>query len=74
MEQSIQTYNLLSESRDLLDVVHCETIDASSVLHDWKFGPHLHARLHQILLIESGSGKASLEGEPTDIPTRSPRR
>ena len=60
---SIQTYNLFGESRDLPDVVHCETIAARSVLHNWEFAPHRHARLHQILLIERGGGEASLEGQ-----------
>lgn len=62
VKRSIQTYNLFGESRDLPDVVHCETITARSVLHDWEFPPHRHARLHQILLIESGGGQATLEG------------
>jgi AraC family transcriptional activator of pobA len=60
--RSIQTYNLFGEASDLPDVVHCETIAARSVLHEWEFVPHRHARLHQILLIESGGGKATLEG------------
>jgi AraC family transcriptional regulator, transcriptional activator of pobA len=60
--RSIQTYNLFGEARDLPDVVHCETIAARSVLHEWEFAPHRHARLHQILLIERGGGQASLEG------------
>jgi AraC family transcriptional regulator, transcriptional activator of pobA len=59
--RSIQTYNLFGEAGDLPDVVHCETIAARSVLHDWKFEPHRHARLHQFLLIESGGGRARLE-------------
>lgn len=59
--QSIQTYNLFGESRDLPDVVHCETIEARSSLHDWEFAPHRHGRLHQILLIESGEGLARLD-------------
>jgi AraC family transcriptional activator of pobA len=59
--RSIQTYNLFGEAGDLPDVVHCETIAARSVLHDWKFEPHRHARLHQLLLIESGGGHARLE-------------
>jgi AraC family transcriptional activator of pobA len=42
--------------------MHCETIAARSVLHDWELEPHRHARLHQLLLIESGSGTAQLEG------------
>ena len=60
--RSIQTYNLFGEARDLPDVVHCETIAARSVLHDWEFAAHRHGRLHQILLIERGGGQASLEG------------
>src|SRR5665647_431969 len=60
--RSVQTYNLFGEAGDLPDVVHCETIAARSVLHEWEFAPHRHARLHQILLIERGSGQATLEG------------
>jgi len=60
--QSIRTYNLFGEAEDLPDVVHCETIAARSVLHEWEFAPHRHARLHQILLIERGGGRATLEG------------
>jgi AraC family transcriptional activator of pobA len=59
--RSIQTYNLFGEAGDLPDVVHCETIAARSVLHDWHFEPHRHARLHQFLLIERGGGQARLE-------------
>ncbi len=59
---AIQVYNLFGEHADLPDVVHCETIPARSVLHDWRFPPHRHARLHQLLLIESGGGQATLEG------------
>jgi AraC family transcriptional activator of pobA len=59
---SIQVYNLFGESGDLPDVVHCETIPARSVLHDWRLAAHRHARLHQVLLIESGGGQATLDG------------
>ena len=58
----ILSYNLFGEVRDLPDVVHCETIAARSVMHDWEFAPHRHARLHQILLIARGGGRATLEG------------
>lgn len=58
----IQVYNLFGESKELPDVVHCETIAARSVLHDWKFAAHRHARLHQVLLIERGGGEATLDG------------
>jgi AraC family transcriptional activator of pobA len=60
--RTVQTYNLFVEAADLPDVVHCETIAARSVLHEWEFAPHRHARLHQILLIERGGGQATLEG------------
>jgi AraC family transcriptional regulator, transcriptional activator of pobA len=59
--RSIETYNLFGEAGDLPDVVHCETIAARSILHDWHIAPHRHARLHQFLLIESGGGKARIE-------------
>lgn len=57
----IKTYNLFGEAEDLPDVVHCETIAARSVRHDWKIAPHRHARLHQFLLIEGGGGEAIVE-------------
>jgi AraC family transcriptional activator of pobA len=62
VNRTVRTYNLFGEAGDLPDVVHCETIAARSVLHGWEFAPHRHARLHQILLIESGGGQATLEG------------
>ena len=57
----IQNFNLYGESRDFPDVVHCETIEVRSQLHNWEFRPHRHARLHQLLLIESGGGEVLLE-------------
>jgi len=59
---SIRNYNLFGEDRDFPDVAHCETIEARSTLHDWEFAPHRHARLHQILLVQDGGGRAGLEG------------
>ncbi|MCG8443595.1 MAG: helix-turn-helix domain-containing protein [Caulobacterales bacterium] len=58
----IATYNLFGEVGDLPDVVHCETIETRSLLHDWEFAPHRHAGLHQVLLVENGQGRASLDG------------
>ncbi|MAQ83025.1 MAG: AraC family transcriptional regulator [Maritimibacter sp.] len=63
----ILTYNLFGESTDLPDVVHCETIETRSRLHDWEFAPHRHARLHQALFIETGGGQASLDGMTLDL-------
>jgi AraC family transcriptional activator of pobA len=59
---TIKVYNLFGEAGDLPDVVHCETIAARSVLHDWVLAAHRHARLHQVLVIESGGGEVSLDG------------
>jgi len=59
----IQSFNLFGEFADLPDVVHCETIEARSRLHDWEFTPHRHQRLHQVLLIEQGGGEGTLDGE-----------
>ena len=59
---AIQVYNLFGESSDLPDVVHCETITSRAVLHDWKLAVHRHARLHQVILIDSGGGEATLDG------------
>jgi len=69
---TIKTYNLFGEAADLPDIVHCETIAARSVAHDWKIAPHRHARLHQFLLVESGGGQVLIEGRahalaPSDI-------
>lgn len=64
----ILSYNLFGEVRDLPDVVHCETIAARSVPHDWAFPPHRHARLHQVLLIARGGGHATIEGREHRLP------
>ncbi len=53
---------LFGESTHLPDVMHCETIAARSALHDWELAPHRHARLHQILLLQSGGGTAHIDG------------
>jgi AraC family transcriptional activator of pobA len=58
----IQSYSLFGESTHLPDVLHCETIAARSVLHDWELAAHRHARLHQILVLSSGGGVAHLDG------------
>jgi len=62
---------LFGESTQLPDVVHCETIAARSSLHDWELAPHQHAHLHQLLLVQKGSGVAHLEGRPVALTDRS---
>lgn len=59
---AIRSYSLFGESAHLPDVMHCETIAARSALHGWELAPHRHARLHQVLLLQSGGGAAHLEG------------
>lgn len=66
-QTAILNYNLFGEAGDLPDVVHCETIEARSRLHDWEFAPHRHARLHQILFVETGGGRASLDGKVREL-------
>lgn len=63
----IQSFALFGESIHLPDVLHCETIAERSVLHDWELSPHLHARLHQVLLLSGGGGTASLDGASSPI-------
>lgn len=58
----IQNFALFGDHRDLPDVVHIETIETRSLLHDWEFTPHRHAGLHQVLLVQSGGGTANLDG------------
>lgn len=57
----IPSYNLFGESAELADVIHCETIAARSTLHDWELAPHRHARLHQVLLLQAGGGRAQID-------------
>ncbi|WP_298213342.1 hypothetical protein [Acidovorax sp.] len=71
---SIQPYSLFGESQHLPDVLHCETITARSVLHDWELAPHRHQRLHQVLLIESGGGVAPSMASSTPWPRHAHQR
>lgn len=64
----IFNYNLFGEVGDLPDVVHCETIEARSQLHNWEFVPHRHANLHQVLHLAEGSGSVTLDGDICEIP------
>lgn len=58
----IDSYNLFGETAELADVLHIETIRARSELHDWELRPHRHARLHQLLLLSEGGGRAEIDG------------
>ncbi len=58
--REVRDYSLYGESAHLPDVMHCETIAQRSVLHDWEFAPHRHARLHQLMLLAEGHGTLRL--------------
>lgn len=59
--QNVQNFNLFGEHEDLPDVVHCEEIETRSLIHDWEFQAHRHSGLHQFLLLDAGSGTATLD-------------
>ena len=59
---AIRSYGLFGETANLPDPLHIETIAARSALHDWELAPHRHVRLHQLLLLQRGSGALHLEG------------
>lgn len=59
----VLSHGLFGESSHLPDVMHCEPIAARSALHDWELAPHRHDRLHQLLLLKSGTGTAHLDGQ-----------
>jgi AraC family transcriptional activator of pobA len=69
--RDLHSYSLFGESAHLPDVLHCETIEARSALHDWELGAHRHARLHQVLLVQAGGGVARLEGGDFPLAPRS---
>ncbi|MDK3018733.1 helix-turn-helix domain-containing protein [Pseudodonghicola flavimaris] len=58
---AIRNYNLFGETAEVPDVVHCETIHERSQLYGWELRPHRHARLHQVLMLQSGGGSARIE-------------
>lgn len=62
---SIRSYSLFGESSPFPDVLHCETIAARSMLHSWELASHRHSRLHQLLLLRTGRGRAWLESGET---------
>ena len=68
---TIRSYALFGETANLPDPLHIETIAARSALHDWELAPHRHVRLHQLLLLRSGSGRLHLEGEALPLPPMS---
>ena len=62
--QNIRAYRLYGESTGQFapEFVHVETISARSRLHDWSISPHTHPGIHQLLLVDSGSGLLIADG------------
>lgn len=61
----IPTYMLYGEDNGwpMPDMMHCESIEARSRLHDWHIKPHQHAGLLQALYLERGSAQLHLDGQ-----------
>lgn len=60
----VPTYALYGEpgARDGAELVHCETIEDRSRLHDFRIAAHRHDQLFQLLLLLGGSGEVVLDG------------
>ena len=63
----IDNFNLFGELSDLPDVVHCETIEVRSALHDWELTPHRHGRLHQFLMLHRGAARGRFDDAEVDL-------
>ncbi|MAM60696.1 helix-turn-helix domain-containing protein [Maritimibacter sp. UBA3975] len=63
----IANFNLFGELADLPDVVHCETIEVRSALHDWELTPHRHGRLHQFLMLHRGHARGRFDDVEVDL-------
>jgi AraC family transcriptional activator of pobA len=44
------------------EVLHCETLRARAVKHDWRFRPHRHPGMHQFFCVRRGQGLATIDG------------
>ena len=64
MPHAIPVFNLYGEHQawPTPDLVHCESIEVRSRLHDWHIRPHQHSGLLQILYVRRGSAQVQLDG------------
>lgn len=49
------------------DMVHCESIAARSILHNWQIRPHQHIGLFQILYLSAGCAKVRIDDQEQDM-------
>jgi AraC family transcriptional activator of pobA len=47
--------------------LHIETISARSALHDWEISPHRHMQSVQVLLIQSGHVRMTVDGQQAEL-------
>ncbi|HET7525991.1 MAG TPA: AraC family ligand binding domain-containing protein, partial [Burkholderiaceae bacterium] len=61
----LPTYTLYGEPNDkpAIDWLHWESIAERSRRHGWEILLHRHASLFQILYIDSGGGRATIDGQ-----------
>ncbi|NML93292.1 helix-turn-helix domain-containing protein [Novosphingobium olei] len=50
---------------------HIETIAERSALHDWTIAPHRHDRVVQLLVVQEGHARVTLDGAPFALPAPS---
>ena len=64
MHNSIPVFNLYGERHawPTPDLVHCESIEVRSRLHDWHIRAHQHSGLFQILYVRRGSAQVQIDG------------
>ena len=64
MRPEVPVFSLYGEQQawPTPDLVHCESIEVRSRLHDWHIRPHQHSGLFQILYVRRGSAQVQLDG------------
>jgi AraC family transcriptional activator of pobA len=66
---AVPTFNLFGEDAPwpTPDMLHCESIAARSVLHDWHITPHRHSGLFQLLYLEQGRARVRVDEQTVEI-------
>lgn len=63
IKAGVPVYQLYGEDQHWLtpDLLHCESIAARSLLHNWEIKPHRHHGLFQLLWLEQGRASLQLD-------------
>lgn len=59
----IPAYGIYGEDSIALDGVHCEPISARAGLYHWEIVAHRHRRLLQVVMLETGTAQAQVDGQ-----------